>query len=348
MKTLTRLSIIVMTILASAMASASMSAIPGMLAGASRNSSVASTVIPQAKLMAMAPKAVRDILSAGPRALLAQGDEYLTRGTALRAFPGLSDTTLGSWEIGCGILRPTSTGTWGFITGDGGHQVLGGASVSLSGGNVVLTFNKTYNRVGTFLAVPDETFASLGYTMGSSVSQSAATITIRAGAVFGYLVGDGTSNSNAFTITAPTTGYSVAYTQATGAITITHPIAGTGVGISAISRLTDGAFSTIGRLNSFAFGGSPSATTTTLYLVDPATGLVRTGATSTLDRFSFTRQGGVVDAATVPSGLWNIWCIWLHRKTSAFHVQPDGTWNVDAGVKIPSSVSTPSLRAYVS
>lgn len=83
-----------------------------------------------------------------------------------------------SFEI-IGTIRNTGTG-W-FAINDTGHQPLNIADVKTINGDsihgyVIVTFNKTANKIGTLLIVPDETYAQTGIIAGASVNMNEARI----------------------------------------------------------------------------------------------------------------------------------------------------------------------------
>ena len=116
--------------------------------------------------------------------------------------------------IGCAIRN--FTGTFAFIN-DADHQPTGLQSVShLNSNTIQVDYKKNCQKVGTFLACPDETLAAYGVSSGASVGLSASYI--KTAAPLGFYV----SAAGVVTTTPIWTG-SITATVAGDTITVTHP-----------------------------------------------------------------------------------------------------------------------------
>ena len=97
-----------------------------------------------------------------------------------------------NFEVIAGVIRKDAIGTsaWSYIN-DSDHAPLGvddpGVTITAVGDTVKVTYGKTYSKVVSFIAAPDETFATLlGATVGSSVGLSFSTIKMNANATWNF------------------------------------------------------------------------------------------------------------------------------------------------------------------
>ena len=75
-----------------------------------------------------------------------------------------------SYEIVAGVFRKTA-GTWAFIE-DAGHTKLHLSSLEENGNRLKVHYDKTYSKVISMIAVPDETLSLNGVILGCSVGTS--------------------------------------------------------------------------------------------------------------------------------------------------------------------------------
>lgn len=152
-----------------------------------------------------------------------------------------------------GVFRATysaGTNTWSIIAppSDTGHNVIGYTGFSVSSGNLVIAHNHGFSQVITHLFTPDETMASRGMFMGASVGINDSRLSFyrMIPSTVAYIVGDGTSNANAYTVSGGAspvgTGInSITYNSGTGEILVQHAARGNfagDVGISLSNRAT--------------------------------------------------------------------------------------------------------------
>ncbi len=121
-----------------------------------------------------------------------------------------------------GVIRQdTAGGGWYFID-DSGHKPNGLTSVTVNGtGELVVSYGFTAANVGSLVVAPDEVYANLGISAGSSVGDASATI---------HLYQDlyGTVNLATRSLASNTffTGTLSAVLNADGTVTVTHPNCG--------------------------------------------------------------------------------------------------------------------------
>lgn len=135
-----------------------------------------------------------------------------------RVISALRGDTGKSYRVVSAILRNTGSG-W-FVLDDGGHNPIGVNSVTVNeDGSLHVDYDNLgqANIVNTLLAVPDETFASMGIVMGSSVSNEFCNIYLYAPLDFRIDLDTGT-------VSAPDFFYpEISMGVATDAFTINHP-----------------------------------------------------------------------------------------------------------------------------
>lgn len=92
------------------------------------------------------------------------------------------DTGTTRLEVVAGVLRKAANGTavWNYIN-DSDHRPIGvdnpSATITAVGNNLTIDFGKTYSKVISFIAGPDETLAkTLNATIGASVGLASATL----------------------------------------------------------------------------------------------------------------------------------------------------------------------------
>ena len=114
-----------------------------------------------------------------------------------------------------GVARNSGSG-WSWIN-NSGHTPIGmSPTISVSGANLVINYGFTATKVVSLLAVPDETFAGYGFTIGGSVGTSLTNLQINAPLVFTVDTANGS-------ITAPSHfSRNISATTASGVCTITH------------------------------------------------------------------------------------------------------------------------------
>lgn len=127
--------------------------------------------------------------------------------------------------------QATQGGGWALLD-DAGHKSEGIASAAASGGNLVLTFDKTTPKVGALLTANDETFAGLGLAHGSSVAGSSATVSF-------FKTLDCTLNMGTRALVPSTyfAGRCSAVLNGDGSVTVTHPSCGSATVIPVCQEL---------------------------------------------------------------------------------------------------------------
>lgn len=117
------------------------------------------------------------------------------------------------------VIRATA-GTWDYIN-DSQHTKKGFGSILSGSVSVQLDYLKTYTKVLSLLVTPDETYASLGITVGASVGVSNATINFYTTGLIGRIRESGgilvVENAG---LQSAVTG--VSFDSGTGDATITH------------------------------------------------------------------------------------------------------------------------------
>lgn len=115
--------------------------------------------------------------------------DYVSLAAAMAANPGpilLSPNRLGGVQYAtdrrdtkyrflAGVIRQNSPGSGWYFIDDSGHEQAGFAGTfSILGSDLVVDYGFSASKVVSFIAVPDETFASGGLTVGASVGTSSA------------------------------------------------------------------------------------------------------------------------------------------------------------------------------
>lgn len=128
-----------------------------------------------------------------------------------------------------GVVRySNTTGAWFFID-DLNHQPsenLDGITTSPSVGyNFGLQHSNNYSKVGSFLAVPDERFANIGFTIGGSVGLTGSQFKICRNGFSVRIVGSANSLSfaNDTGQIVKNTDFAFTFDTVTGLLTIEHP-----------------------------------------------------------------------------------------------------------------------------
>lgn len=115
-----------------------------------------------------------------------------------------------------GSVRNTGDG-WKWIS-DNAHTPVGVIpEVSVSGLSVRIDYGFTAKRVVSLVAVPDETFAGMGLTVGGSVGTEFTNLSIAAPLEFSVDIGTGAITAPAFR------GSNITTAETNGALVITHP-----------------------------------------------------------------------------------------------------------------------------
>lgn len=131
------------------------------------------------------------------------------------------------------IRQTTDAGGWTFIN-DATHQYAGFTdAITVVSGNLVVPYNSNATKVGTLVAVPDETFAALGLELGASVGLSSATISLYKPL---YVTVD-----LATLVCTPSpffTGTVSAVNNGNGTVTITHPTVGATGALATVDNKT--------------------------------------------------------------------------------------------------------------
>lgn len=92
----------------------------------------------------------------------------------------LSFSENADYRVVAGVIRQASNGSgWQFIS-DSGHTPMGVSSVSANSDFIVINFDFTAEKVISFVAGPDETFAAWGLVCGASVGFSSASLQVAA------------------------------------------------------------------------------------------------------------------------------------------------------------------------
>jgi len=144
--------------------------------------------------------------------------------SAAAASAATSALHLGNWQDGIpyrnggGAARQTTDGGGWALVADANHDPYGITSLSVSGGNLVVTYDYTAVDVGTFSVTVDEGYAAIGLMVGASVGTGSATISGFA-PISGRVVGGATGLAY-----STTSGNVVSQTvdQPNGTIAITH------------------------------------------------------------------------------------------------------------------------------
>lgn len=120
-------------------------------------------------------------------------------------------------EVIGGCLR-NETNAWQPLE-NSAHGTLGVASVTTSTTGITLNFSKTFSKIISFVAVPDETLATAGVHIGSSVGTGLAEIRLGGGVgVDGYVSYNGTS----WVVDGPA-GVTAAWDNANGCVVVSYP-----------------------------------------------------------------------------------------------------------------------------
>lgn len=138
---------------------------------------------------------------------------------ALRA----DDKRTAKLRVILGVIRNTGTG-WQFID-DTGHSPTGFNAAAIAVVNGVIQIPHLFNgvKVGSVMAVVDETFAAKGYTVGGSIGTGQSNFTI--GAPMRFIV-----DTNSNTVTAPPIFAGlITASYASGITTVNHPAADAGM-----------------------------------------------------------------------------------------------------------------------
>lgn len=189
-----------------------------------------------------------------------------------------------------GVIRNTGSG-WAFIN-DANHTPYGFASCTASATNITLTYSKTATKVGTFIAVPDETFAARNLCVGASVGLTSAVLTLTGLTSSGYIQWNGTS----FIAIGHIGISSVTYSGSE--ITVNHDPAGNGNVAADILCQSH---------NYFVVQTGCNATQTRFRLVDGATGSSITSFPSGLNIWFCRMAHQQCNPTTLISANGNIW-----------------------------------------
>lgn len=80
--------------------------------------------------------------------------------------------------VGAFVIRQATAGAgWSFIN-DADHAPEGGSSVTVTSGEIVVTYGPTFSKIGALLVQPDETFAASDITVGASVGKTSAILSV--------------------------------------------------------------------------------------------------------------------------------------------------------------------------
>jgi len=207
--------------------------------------------------------------------------------------PAIQRETGRTIEIIAGVIR-NNAGTWEFIEDATHYGRSGCLSVTTSGtGMPVITYNKTYDNIISFIATPDETYAKNGVTMGSSVLRGSAEISMYKSDQSDYITynsttGLFTSTNNIF----PTMSY------ASGVLTITTENFGTTYDVQATARDTSAYDVRIGSVNNVS---------AQIKFYNPD-GTQYTGVANTNMKLYFSRRGTysltTANSAFASSNIW--------------------------------------------
>jgi hypothetical protein len=200
-----------------------------------------------------------------------------------------------------GALRNVD-GTWEVIT-DTNHTPVNIDTVTTTGTDITVNYTSLDGiKVGSFVAVPDETLARQGFFCGASVSATSAVISMSQAIpsysdYVAYTGGAWVSANGVFTC---------AYSG--GVLTLTHPaLIGVGANVSLTGR--DG--TTIAYTPSISGGSSTTATTLNIVFRDSAGAIVTTPDTNM--RVYATHGGGLrsVNPSEITTTIYPNSNIWL-------------------------------------
>jgi len=200
-----------------------------------------------------------------------------------------------------GVIRNTG-GTWAFIN-DVDHEPLNLISVSQPTSTTVrVTYDKAYTKVITFVATPDEGYASNGIFMGASVGLNFADIQLyQSRTISGYIV----YNGSAWTVVGDAF---TNFSYSSGVLTFDHP------SLYADAQYAVSATPRNGSAYNY-YAGSQGETSSQIYIYNPD-GTAYTGAADTNMKFFFGKgaSGVLTNTQSAISGS-NIWLSGLMLDT---------------------------------
>jgi len=189
-----------------------------------------------------------------------------------------------------GVIRNVS-GTWAYID-DANHAPYGLGTISQSSATITIPFTLTASKVGSFIVVPDETFAQRGLIAGASVGLSSAVISLNGQSTTGYIQWNGTQ----FTHTGSVGITSITFSGSE--ITVNHVSAGNANVAASILCQSH---------NYFIVQTGCNPTQTRFRLVDPVTGMSVTSFPSGLNIWFNRQPSGLADPSIVTSSNGNLW-----------------------------------------
>lgn len=230
---------------------------------------------------------------------------------AMRAgagYAGLSGYGLsgGNYAIVSGVIRNYDDSNGWVLVTEAGHVALNILSVTTGASSITVNFNLADgDSVSTFIAVPDDTLAGAGFTVGASVVPSAATIVLKQQTkkISDYVSWNGsafTSQNSVFTIGSFTAGL----------LTLTHPTVVT-VPATVQLQMRSGVY--------IPAWETASSGTTTIKFFDYAGTLITTADTNMKLYVNRGLPSGnddpaLVNTTTYPSS--NIWFFGIIRKAA--------------------------------
>jgi hypothetical protein len=203
-----------------------------------------------------------------------------------------------------GSIRNIGSPNYWQLISDSAHIPSGIASVVSTDTDITINYDFEASAIGSVIAVPDETMASQGWTVGASVSKTACVLKLgRTRTISGYVSHDGTSWSTVGDISNPV--------FSAGVLTVDHSkVIGTNTNVAVSGRGSIRAGITTG-------GNPATETQTKIEFYDNAGAVITTaGATlkafvSRFDRPATLNHRTFIDTTTDP--LHNIWLFGIHE-----------------------------------
>lgn len=235
--------------------------------------------------------------------------------SGLAARPTIAGKANQNYKMLLGTIRNVGSagGYWQPVS-DTAHKPSNISSITTSATEIVVSYGFSGTAIGTVIAVPDETMASEGFFMGSSVASNECRIRLGRRKVVGdYVYWDATLNAgaggfrsanNVFTVTS--------YTA--GVLTLTHPFVFGAQQNNARVASRGGAYRPV-----ISTSGSPLLETTTKVELWTAAGALATAGHADMkfyveryDVTGFLDPRTAIDTTSAPNH--NIWLYGIHEN----------------------------------